>query len=684
MKFLFLISSLDRGGAETHLVTLAANFARNGHSVTVFSSGGELAKQLASLGIQHEKAPLNSHAPLSLLRSYFALKKQLRSQAYDLIHAHSRIAAFLVARLAKKCNIPLITTVHARFRVAPLLRRYSRWGTYTIAVSEDLKQYLCEHYACTSERISVIPNGIDLDHFRPSLPPTDERKRLVYLSRLDEDCSEIAFLLCRMAPTLRARYPEIELVIGGGGASLHKLTLLADRINQPYERPLILVVGHCSDPKELYLRADCVLGASRVALEAAACGIPVILGGNEGFLGLLRPEKFSTAALTNFCCRGTRKPNAELLRAAIDEFFSIDSEERNRMVSLISEKIQEHYSIDTVAKQTLSVYRRVCAESLTLRDGGLLFCGYYGDGNTGDHALLRAAIRRSKQEYPELPRSALSAHGRKDEALFGVRCISRWRFFLLLRTIRRAKLLVFGGGTLLQDRTSFRSLCYYVFLLRYAARHGVPAELWGNGLCQPRTRLARFLMYRALCDLRRIGLRDRCSYSLATELCPSERHERIFLESDLAAKTPPADARRILFLLQRYHLLLPDGSIRPFTIIAPRGKEEKGQRHIFLWWLRRQIPHGFSPLFVPLFPKEDALLCEELAIEFGGKLLRGLSERDLVGLMQKSELVASMRLHGLIFAKSAGVPFIGFGDDPKIEAFCREHGGRYWTDVLSE
>ena len=104
----------------------------------------------------------------------------------------------------------------------------------------------------------------------------------------------------------------------------------------------------------------------------------------------------------------------------------------------------------------------------------------------------------------------------------------------------------------------------------------------------------------------------------------------------------------------------------------------------FSWWLGRLRTKDLFPVFVPLFPKEDEFLCQNLAKEFGGCVAHGLSESDLVGLMNQSRCVASMRLHGLIFARSSGVPFVGFGEDPKIETYCREHGGHYWTETLDK
>ncbi len=678
MNLLFLISSLDRGGAETHLLSLASELARNGHSITVLSSGGILAKQLSRLGITHKKLPLHSRSPISLLYSYISLRKLLSTKQYDLIHAHARIPAFLAARIARRKNIPMITTVHAKFRTTPLRRCCSRWGNYSIAVSEDLRQYLCEKYDLSSERISVIPNGIDTNHFFPS-PPNEQRtiQRLVYLSRLDDDCSEVAFLLCELAPKLYSRYPNLEIVLGGGGTALPHL----QRIVQQMKLPIILM-GHLDDPRSLLWSADCVIGTSRVALEAIACGIPVILAGNEGFLGLLSEELFPKAAATNFCCRGTKAVTSALLLDAIDEFFSMTNEERKSQITLLQQEIRTKYTIERVAKETLLVYERIRAEAHLEGTATLVLCGYYGDGNTGDHALLRAAIRRAKKEHPTFSLCAITAHGKKNEPHFGIRCIGRRSLFSLLRVIRSARLFVFGGGTLLQDRTSLRSLCYYSFLLHYAKQHGVACELWANGIAPPRSRMAMYLIRRVLYDSQKIGLRDHRSLALAHELCADKENLPLTLEEDLAEHTLPTEEHRIRFLLERYHLLGKDGAIRRFAVIAPRGMEQSGQRHIFSWWLTRLISGGIHPVFVPMFPKEDLFLCERLAREFGGTLLRGLSERDLVGLMCYAERVASMRLHGLIFASCAKIPFVGFGEDPKIESYCREHGGRYWTEDL--
>ena len=645
------------------------------------SSQGE--GKLHENSIRHQRLPLHSRNPRNLLVSYFAIKKLLRTESFDLIHAHARIPAVLISHIAKKQGIPLVTTVHAQFRTTPLLRRFSRWGDFSIAVSEDLRQYLCEQYALSSARIEVIPNGIDASHF----VPTNEThafkpRRIVFVSRLDKDCSKVAFLLCQIAPVLRKKFPNLEIVLGGGGDCLPELRRLAERINQAYETPLLLLPGHLSDPRELYLSAECVVGVSRVAMEAALCELPVLLAGNEGFLGLLTPETLRRALLSNFCCRGAPSVSESLLLHSLLEILNFSLQERDKLTEETAQALRSQVSIQAVVQKTLCVYRQLCREFSDPKSKSLLFCGYYGYGNLGDHALLRAAIARARAEHPDTSLCAMTAHGKRDEPKFGIRCIKRWHLIALLKHIRKADLFVFGGGTLLQDRTSLRSLLYYAFLLRYAARHGVRCELWANGISEPRSRLAKALIRKALCSCRSIGLRDTVSLTLARELCADKPMHSIVFEKDLALSTQSADEDRIRFLLDRFGLLNEDGSIQSFAVAIPRGREDAGQIRIFCWWLARLRAKGIRLVFVPMFPKEDRALCRRLAKELGGGIALGCSEQDLVGLMHFTEVVASMRLHGLVFAAVAKSSFVGFGADPKIKSFCKENGGHEWTELL--
>jgi glycosyltransferase involved in cell wall biosynthesis len=130
------------------------------------------------------------------------LKRIAKNERIDIIHAHARIPAFVGGFVAKALGLPMVTTVHGSYATGFVLSRISNWGDRTIAVSEDLKQYLLDHYKVDPKNVTVSVNGIDTTRFAPappdaaladSLAVSGTGKKLFYLGRIGEDSGETAF-----------------------------------------------------------------------------------------------------------------------------------------------------------------------------------------------------------------------------------------------------------------------------------------------------------------------------------------------------------------------------------------------------------------------------------------------------------------------------------------------------------
>ena len=333
--------------------------------------------------------------------------------------------------------------------------------------------------------------------------------------------------------------------------------------------------------------------------------------------------------------------------------------------------------MEHVTRQTEQVYADAITafRSSQIAHGKTVLCGYYGFGNMGDDALLRAAIARTKREAPTQTISALTKRGRRDGTRFGVRGVRRTSPFAVGRELRGAEHLVFGGGTLLQERTSLRSLLYYTALLHYAQSHGVRTELWANGLGEITSTIGQKRTRAALLGCSHVGLRDAHSLAFARKLLGERTDLSVCAEEDLALATPSANAERIAFLQKHYGL---EGA---FAVIAPKGHAPSGTVKFLREWLCVLRAEKVRLLFIPLYPREDTALCQRLAAHPNDRIATALSPSDLVGLMAQARVVCGMRLHALVFSSAAGTPFVGFGTDPKIEAFCREHGGILFTDL---
>lgn len=678
MKILMLTNAMEAGGAETHVLTLACGLCARGHEVVVASSGGRMVTDLQKRGVRHVCLPLDSSRPERMAAARVGLARLLQGEEFDVVHAHARIPAFLASGLARKKGVCLVTSAHADFSAKGLYRRLSRWGYATVAVSEDIAQGLCVRYGLDFSQITVIRNGIDTERFAPV--PCKAREggfRILCMSRLDEDCALAARLLCRIAPRLHREIEGLSITVVGGGEAYSEIACEAARLRETYGISMS-ATGHVSDPRRLLQECDVFVGVSRAALEAMACGRCVILGGDEGFFGLLNEKNAPLAARENFCARGYGAMTEDKLLSALRTAYGMGDGARLAAGMALRAYVEREQSAERMVEETETLYRRA-RERMARGGRGVLLCGYYGYGNLGDDALLRAATVRAGARFPTLGISALTRRGAHDVWQFGIPCVRRDRPLAVMRAIRGAEVLVFGGGTLLQDATSRRSLWYYTFLLRYAQRHGVACELWGNGIGTLTRKGSVEAVSKVLSECRFVGLRDERSWRMACDMMRKSPCEPT-REIDLALWMKPSAPSRIDDLWQCFGAPSGKGAIA----VAVKGGAPIGVLRAMESWLCALRAEGYSLYFVSMFPREDDILTDRLCAVHEGIRVRGTGASDLVGMFARCEAVCSMRLHALVFAVSAGTPFVGFGTDEKIEAFCREHGGVYYVDLYDK
>lgn len=672
MNILMVTGKMDNGGAETHVYELARALKARGNEVTLVSAGGRLARALSAQGIRHVLLPTASRSPISIARSIKGLRKLTSERTFKVAHAHTRLGALEVSKVCQRSGIPLVTTVHARYRENILLDSLSRWGSSTIAVSYDLGQYLLSHSKdVMAENISVIPNGIDTRRFCSD--GCQRSSRVVFASRLDADCSRAAYALVGIAERLYQSFPDVRIIICGGGREYKRILAKAKEVNGRIGKKLISAVGHVEDVSTLLKDAAVFVGVSRAALEAMSCETPVVLAGNEGFIGEVTEKNITLCESTNFCCRGESDVNGERLLDALISVLERPIEQREREGSALREYVLRFHSSEHMAEQTERVYGK--ALSAIRGEGGVLLCGYYGYGNMGDDAMLLRAIERAKQMYPALPICAMTARGSRDSEKFGVACYKRSHPLELMRRIRRSNVVVFGGGTLLQNSTSLRSLWYYLFILHYAHKRGKPSELWGNGIGRIDGRLSCRLTARSLAECRYVGLRDRESVIQASALISlcGVNMPNIVSEEDLAFKPFFAQRGRSDYIFSKLDIKKGDR----FAVVALRGTEKRGYVKIMERWLHALYANGMRLIFVVMYPNEDLELTRRVCNDTCGTVVYPLGVSDVSELIRASTLVCSMRYHALVFSAAVGTPFMGFGGEEKVERFCRSNGGVY-------
>ncbi|MCG8499152.1 MAG: glycosyltransferase [Firmicutes bacterium] len=372
-NILMTLMGLEIGGAETHVVELAKELQKQGLNMILASNGGVYEKELSECGIKHYKVPLHNKQPHNVIKSYKSIKRVIREEKIDLVHAHARIPAFICGLLHEKMKFPFVTTAHWVFNTGWGLKYITNWGQKTLAVSEDIKTYLMQNYQVREEDIKVTINGIDTEKFSPHVDFSDIKEdfklkdsgyRIVTISRLDSDRSDIAFQLVEIVPELVKEKADLEVVIVGGGNVFERLNEKVNEMNQKLGRRVIVMTGPRTDINKFVASADLFVGVSRAALEAMAAAKPVILAGNEGYIGIFDEQKLPTAINSNFTCRGSQQSGRELLkRDVLHVFNQMDQDEKKRVGDLGRQTIEERYSVKKMARDNIEVYRQLLFES---------------------------------------------------------------------------------------------------------------------------------------------------------------------------------------------------------------------------------------------------------------------------------------------------------------------------------
>lgn len=285
----------------------------------------------------------------------------------------------------------------------------------------------------------------------------------------------------------------------------------------------------------------------------------------------------------------------------------------------------------------------------------MLLCGYYGEHNLGDDALLEVLLRQLPAGWRPL---VCAADQGQVQRRFAVATTDRRRLAGVLQALSGCDGLVLGGGSLLQDATSFASLLYYALLIAAARLQGKPVALWGQGLGPLRRRRSRLLVRALLHQVQAISWRDPASASLAA----GWGIEAAVAGDPVWALPPQPWLGRggPIVLCWRPVAQLAGEAWLPYLQALARLADS----------IDREV------LWLPFHQDQDRGLLDGLRRQ--GLLPEGLAARSreieaadpaaALHVFAGASLVLAMRLHGLILAALTGAPCAALSYDPKVAA----------------
>lgn len=363
-----VLPALVSGGVERGTVDVARALVEAGWRALVVSRGGPMVHELERVGATHVTLPVHAKNPLLWRDTFDRLVDLIWREGVDLVHARSRMPAWLAWRAARRNRVPFVTTFHQRPAAATALKRLYNSvmvrGDRVIAISHYVAERLVADYGLDPVRLRVIQRGVDLSLFDPDKVTAERLIRLSERWRVP-DGVPVVMLPARVtqwkghgllvdALALLERGSFHCLMVGEDRGRHSVKATLEPRIARLGLTPHVHFVGRNDDMPAAYKLADVVVSASldpepfgRVMIEAQAMGRPIVATDHGGARETVLPGE------TGWLVKpGDPAALADGIRAAL----ALDAAARQRLAARAVAHVHENFSRYQMCARTLAVY----------------------------------------------------------------------------------------------------------------------------------------------------------------------------------------------------------------------------------------------------------------------------------------------------------------------------------------
>ena len=368
-----ILPALNTGGVERGVIEISKALIDNNFKSIVISSGGHMEAQLRRTGGTHYKLDVNSKNPFRWHKIRKELKIILKNENVDLLHLCSRAPAWIAFPLGKTLKIPVITSVHMRFRKTNFFKKIYNSilikGDLVIAISKHIEICIKNIFPKVSHKIKVVHRGVDLNLFDPlNINPA----RIIAQAKLIGLKDNVPVIIMASRPALWKGYSILIkalskvnenfqcILIGAADGDKKFKDLLINKIIKYNLETKVKLVQSSKDIQAAMILADLIVMPSispepfgRIIVEAQALGkIPIafdhggasetIIDGKTGFLA--------------------KALSAESLAEKILLALSIKSAKRESMGNYSKKFVSKNFSHNKMCKLTLSIYKQCIAE----------------------------------------------------------------------------------------------------------------------------------------------------------------------------------------------------------------------------------------------------------------------------------------------------------------------------------
>lgn len=687
MKVLFLISGGDSGGAKTHLFALLDSLKFKCDVKMVCFMDGVFYQEILERDIDTVLLKQRNRFDMSVLSE---ILRMVEEDGFDIVHCHGARANFIISKIKKKLSVPVITTMHSDYLldfdgiykkiVFTGLNTYAlKKMDYYIAVSTSFKKMLSMR-GFNPNDIYTVYNGMNFSdpisydekedfYKRIGYVPKDGEVLVGIIGRHDHVKGHDIFMRgCAMAAR---KYKNVKFLLAGGREGETALRKIA---KQEGVEDRFIFCGFIKDIYSFINAIDINTITSRsesfpyVMLEGARLKKPLVASNVGGISDLVEDGKtgylFEAEDVEGFCEKLSRLIENEELRL--------------QMGQALYERATKVFSSENLATEHVRIYESVLKRAKEEKRYDVVLSGYYGFNNSGDDALLMAILRDIRAVMPDTRFLILTKKPKLGKEHCMVDTVHRFRPIKLYRALKSSKMLLSGGGSLIQDATSAKSLYYYLFVMNLAKKVGCKVFAYANGIGPVKNEHVK-MVCSVLKKADKITLREEMSAKEFERICQGVPYE---------VTADPAVG-----------LTIKNNTL--FEILEKEGINEKKLLGVSVRSWSDNDPHflekvsktirnasekyGLYPIFIPMKYPGDIKISKELceAVGKGYVIGKQYGVEDMVSFISSCTVVLGMRLHTLIFAVGNQIPCIGISYDPKIDGFMEYVGQKKFLSASS-
>ena len=350
----------------------------------------------------------------------------------------------------------------------------------------------------------------------------------------------------------------------------------------------------------------------------------------------------------------------------------------------------------------------------------IVLSGYFGYDNVGDEAILFSIIRALRKLEQTVELTVLSNNPAETAATYGVNSVNRWNIGEIRSALKKADGLISGGGSLMQDATSTKTIPYYAGIIKLAQMAKVPVFIYSQGMGPIHGKLGKWLVKSVFNKSAGITVRDEASHTLLREIgvrlpvtvvpdpvvglggneftspwldewlktqfkADAEQTEREEAEMNLHA----ADAANASDDAVTDMDAISDDSVNDkddpteelqvsvtppdyITVSVRDWPSEVDFKKKIAESLDLIAGRELHVVFIPMHGEHDVKASADVAalMQSTSTIAPGdLSIEEKIAVIGGSKLLVGQRLHSLIFAAIEHIPFMALSYDPKIDAF---------------